>query len=61
MPFESTIASSDQTIAAWIKRNALVQFLLSIRRRALFRKRDKNVILVDQKSPFCPEPSCSRP
>src|SRR5438876_3091800 len=40
MPFESTIASSDRMIAAWIKRNALVQFLLSIRRRALFRKRD---------------------
>jgi len=61
MPFESTIASSDQTIAAWIKRNALVQFLLSIRRRALLRKRDSNVILVDQKSPYSPEPSCSMP
>lgn len=62
MPFESTIfASSNQMIAAWIKRNALVQFLLSIRRRALFRKRDKNVILVDQKSAYSPEPSRSEP
>ena len=60
MPFESTIASSDRMIAAWIKRNALVQFLLSIRRRALFRKRDKNVILVDRRSPYSPEATPSK-
>jgi glycosyl transferase, family 25 len=54
MPFESTIATSDRRLPAGMRRNDFVQFLLSIRRRLLFRMRERNVVLVDRKSPFSP-------
>ena len=56
VPFESTIGSPRQPVDAWIRANAVVQFILAIRRRAQFRQRGKNVILVDRKSPYSPEP-----
>jgi glycosyl transferase family 25 len=52
LPFESTIASSKWNMAARIRDNVLIRSLLSIRRRVLFRQRERNIVLVDRKSPF---------
>ena len=52
LPFESTIASSQWNTGGWIRRNVFIQSLLSMRRRVLFRQRQRNVVLVDRKSPL---------
>lgn len=52
MALESTIATSGRKMPDWMRRNVFIQFLLSIRRRFLFRLRERNVVLVNRKSPF---------
>ena len=52
LPFESTIASSKWNTGGWIRRNVFIQSVLSMRRRILFRQRERNLVFVDRKSPF---------